>query len=201
MRYRRAVRAALRLVLMLSVVSVGSAALVACNPACAAADEKEPSNWGEWFRTDHSARQAGEKKPGQVVPEGGVPAKGGGIPGGSKAKGKNQQKCGGSKAAGGNYWGSKARNFPSITVYNAKVGKYRFHVDVENPGKRDASIHLQIKEPGSWGKYKFEWNRFTRSFQADRKTGKAMPNKIRDHMNTDKGKAAVNKALRNLGEG
>src|SRR5690606_39887653 len=63
MRYRRAVRAALRLVLMLSVVSVGSAALVACNPACAAADEKEPRNWGEWFRTDHSARQAGEKKP------------------------------------------------------------------------------------------------------------------------------------------
>src|SRR5690606_41214864 len=115
MRYRRAVRAALRLVLMLSVVSVGSAARVACDTACAAADEKEPRNWGEWCRTDHSARQAGEKKPGQVVPEGGVPATGGGTPGGSKAKGKNQQKCGGAKAASGNYWARKAQHIPAVS--------------------------------------------------------------------------------------
>lgn len=62
-------------------------------------------------------------------------------------------------------------------------------------------MHVQIKEPGDWAKYKWEFNKDTKSFGPDRKTGIAMPNKVRDDMiKTDEGKQALKDAFRAIGE-
>lgn len=187
MRIHLAVRI-LRLAVAVGLLPILGLTAKACAPTCVSGSIGLRADGGwDWL-----------KEPGGPLAEAKRPV------GPKPRKGSGKKDCSGpgKKADSKKEFGASGPPIQSKTIYNGKVRGFTYRLDVENhkPGKRPASIHVQIKEPGKWSKYKWEYNRSTGSFDPDRKTGKLMPGAVRKDLDTDEGQEAIKDAYRALGE-
>lgn len=211
---RTVLRWVARLAMLIVLLPFAFLVVQGCKPSCAVGAvtlRAEDPDFGDLFKQSEKDKKLNGAPEAAATPGGGGRIGGGRNGGGSNPK---PQKCG--PGGGGNIFGQKdgkkksdmfgangARTFGSRTIYERSTKGYRYHMDIENldPGKRPATLHVQIEKPGKYKEKKYEYNKSDGKFY-ERTSGDPLPRKVqKDIDDSDEGKRGLERALRDLGEG
>lgn len=95
-------------------------------------------------------------------------------------------------------FGANGPRIFSETLHNGHVRGYHYRIDIENPapGRRAASLHVQL---GGRGSTRYEYNPKTKNFIAT--NGARLPRRVEDHIDNDPvAQRRIKEGLRKLGE-